>query len=201
TVELSGPSTLSNYSYGTWCVNIQNCSSVQSINWAYSTDGWSYTSDGTGTCYMQNMFLGGNFPVGYFILRVTVVCSDGQTITKFLTVNNSTGLISSNQDSKSAAKTKENKFNPEIDFVDDFKLFPNPATNDFNVWYKFKANTTTIISLTSMDGKSSVLLNRANEIDGDEIYNVNVKNMTPGIYLITVRNGEDYSTKRIVIHE
>lgn len=78
------------------------------------------------------------------------------------------------------------------------KLYPNPANNNVNVEVASTENTNGLMTITNLMGQvvssQSVALN-----NGNNLVNVNISNLTSGIYMLSIKTNKGTSTQKLVV--
>lgn len=85
-------------------------------------------------------------------------------------------------------------------FSTSMKLYPNPTSNDVNVW--FNTATEGDFKLTVMDVSGRVVLqyNAGKLMEGEQIVPLNTSSLTSGIYFVNVNGSNDFnSVSKLVI--
>ncbi|MCL9808120.1 T9SS type A sorting domain-containing protein [Flavobacterium luminosum] len=86
--------------------------------------------------------------------------------------------------------------NNDFEF-DNFSLYPNPNKGNFTV--KFDPETNDKINIDVYDLRGRQIFERSYVNNGTFNQEVNLNNISSGVYLITISNGQKKTTKRIVI--
>lgn len=80
----------------------------------------------------------------------------------------------------------------------DFQLFPNPASNEFNILLDVKERATLHYTITDLTGKE--VLVGAIENVGSDLYTINTQSLQSGLYFVNCKvNSSQIVTKKIVI--
>ena len=79
-----------------------------------------------------------------------------------------------------------------------FNLYPNPNNGVFTIQYG--GETGHQISISVLNTLSQTVYERnVNEFTGETVQEIDLSNLTPGIYFIQVRNGNELSSKQFII--
>lgn len=81
--------------------------------------------------------------------------------------------------------------------INDFVLYPNPNKGNFNIQFTSKSSSGVKVSVHDLLGKKLF----ENEFENNTNFNENIqlKNVQPGLYLLTVMDGERKEVRKIVI--
>jgi hypothetical protein len=77
-------------------------------------------------------------------------------------------------------------------------IYPNPASNQFNLQINAKAFGTATISILDMNGKIC-MQQKQQVVNGTNIYPIAVKDIAKGQYLISILIGEDMQSLPFVV--
>ena len=80
----------------------------------------------------------------------------------------------------------------------DFEVFPNPVSRDFNVLFSSENETDGQLILTEMTGRQ-VFSTEIEVLDGDNEWPVALPVLPSGIYLLTLRTGDEVRVKKLLI--
>lgn len=95
--------------------------------------------------------------------------------------------------------TQKNEVTDETESVY-FTIYPNPATNDFTVLFEASSNETASLKLYDITGKI-LRIENINQLEGNNKINLDVTNITNGIYIVELRNSEGVQTQRLIINK
>lgn len=85
-----------------------------------------------------------------------------------------------------------------VDIVSNgFSVFPNPTTDETVVSFKSKTTGNATITITDLTGQAVEVMN-TNVVKGLNATKVNVRDLNAGAYFITVVNGTEVSTQRVI---
>jgi hypothetical protein len=76
--------------------------------------------------------------------------------------------------------------------------YPNPATLQLNIQYSFKKSGSAMLSLYSMNG-ALIMRRMLNAQDGVAKEMLEVQNLSKGLYLIQVVEGNEMETARVIL--
>lgn len=80
----------------------------------------------------------------------------------------------------------------------DFKLYPNPVSDQFNLVFKTNVNNL-IIEITDLTGKIVYSENDRKNILANQTQIIDVSELNSGIYVCKISNGENSITQKIVV--
>ena len=82
--------------------------------------------------------------------------------------------------------------------LEGMKLYPNPATDNLSVAISSNENASADLTIVNLMGQmvysENVALN-----EGNNLLNVNVSNLTPGVYMINIRTNKGTSTQKLIV--
>jgi subtilisin-like proprotein convertase family protein len=81
--------------------------------------------------------------------------------------------------------------------INAFQLYPNPSKGNFNI--QFNSKSTTPISVAVYDLLGRKLFDEKYPNNSNFNENIHLKNITPGVYILTVIDGERKEEKKIII--
>ncbi len=96
---------------------------------------------------------------------------------------------------KGASTTQTNKISKSYDF----RVFPNPVNNQFELKYHLDNRAEIAINLNNIDGTSSITLLKSIEDSGDHSHLFNSEFLTNGMYLLTFAIDKSQIKKKIMI--
>ncbi len=76
-----------------------------------------------------------------------------------------------------------------------FSLYPNPAGDYINIYFKGLAMDPELIQILDMTGK---IIHESKEINNESPIQINSQNLKPGIYLLKIYSGKDILSKKII---
>lgn len=124
----------------------------------------------------------GQDPAGVWILRVRDV-SDVDSGT----INNASVSIC----------TKKATLATEDFAIADFKLFPNPSNGNFKIEFSSGSNNPIVVSVVDLLGRK--VYHKAFENTGNFSESIDLKKVTPGIYVVNVEEGNKKQVQKIVV--
>jgi hypothetical protein len=83
----------------------------------------------------------------------------------------------------------------ETDLIEGISITPNPANEFLNIEINFNDNLTSQVEITNLLGKQ-VYSKTANAIEN---INLDITNMTPGVYMVNIKHDNKMHTEKIVI--
>jgi hypothetical protein len=84
--------------------------------------------------------------------------------------------------------------------LDDFKLYPNPASGSVTLEFQNSEEIIGSVSIVNMAGlKLRVLLPDTQFLSGHNSYKMNLSGISPGIYLISVNTQKGFKTRRLIV--
>jgi hypothetical protein len=182
-INITGPSCISSTTTGTWCVNISNCPTVQSISWQRSYDGWNYTSIGNTSCISTTHFSPNTF------LRVTVNCTGGQTATANFTLSTCNLAVVS---------TENNEV--QVEKTPDIEIFPNPASSDFTLVIKNVSSEPKDVFISTPFGVRTKIHFSYDQLSKSIFAQYNAELLSNGLHLITYYDNNTIVSKKLIIH-
>lgn len=81
-----------------------------------------------------------------------------------------------------------------IENINTVNVFPNPATNDFNVAYTLNTSTKVELNVFDMNGRLVKQVSNAFQIKGNYNFNVNCNDLPAGIYNVELKTPKGKST-------
>ena len=82
--------------------------------------------------------------------------------------------------------------------LEGMKLYPNPATDNLSVAISSSENASADLTIVNLMGQMVYSENVALNAGGN-ILNVNVSNLTPGVYMINIRTNKGTSTQKLIV--
>jgi hypothetical protein len=83
--------------------------------------------------------------------------------------------------------------------VSEIKCYPNPATNEFTIAYSLNSPNKVIIKLCDTLGKEVLSSEEGMRAPGQHYLQIDTSGIEPGVYMVTVVQGETATTARVVI--
>jgi len=87
----------------------------------------------------------------------------------------------------------------EFEPFTDLTTFPNPASDDVNFSYNLENTSDVQLAIQDVTGKVVVLENYPQQSAGNQLLNLNVGQLNPGIYLYSLTSDSRRSTGKIVV--
>ena len=82
--------------------------------------------------------------------------------------------------------------------ISDFNVYPNPASDHVNI--VFAISNVETYSIRLMDVIGNIVINQnSTSVVGDNQYQLNITNISHGVYLLVIQKGESTMQKRIVV--
>lgn len=90
----------------------------------------------------------------------------------------------------------------DLNFSSNIKLFPNPASDATNVWFKAADNTSYKISVYDINGRLMIEQTTAKLMEGEQVISLNTAELTSGVYFVSVAgsNNSTVNTKLVITH-
>lgn len=83
-------------------------------------------------------------------------------------------------------------------FADEsFAMFPNPTSDELNIDFFLQEDSDVQVTVFDASGKASVQQNRSVS-KGDNIMQLDLSRLAPGMYFVQVRNGDEVTTKKLM---
>jgi hypothetical protein len=89
----------------------------------------------------------------------------------------------------------------ENEAVSSFNVYPNPATENVEVSYALKNNSTVNVTITDLSGKVVYASNLGNKVAGAHALNVNTTTFSNGIYVVNFATDNTVITEKLVIRK
>ncbi len=89
----------------------------------------------------------------------------------------------------------------ENEAVSSFNVYPNPATENVEVSYALKNNSTVNVTITDLSGKVVYAYNLGNKVAGAHALNVNTTTFSNGIYVVNFATDNAVITEKLVIRK
>ena len=81
---------------------------------------------------------------------------------------------------------------------DQLKIYPNPVKESLNLEFLSQAKIDRL-QLFNISGK--MVYERQGTLNRDGIHTIDVSNLSSGVYFLTVRNQNEYFTKKVIVHK
>lgn len=175
TTQISGPTSGNAYTLYTWNASVNNCPG-KTYYWERSYDGLTYwTYESSSSSVSRQLYN------NHLYWRLTVTCSDGQTGTYFYYChNNDIGGYY--------------RINDNIGFTS----YPNPVSNEINI--RIQAENTSIAELYLTDVLGNNHINqKLHLITGLNEHKLQVDNLSPGFYILSMDKDQIITSQKILI--
>ena len=84
--------------------------------------------------------------------------------------------------------------------LDDLKVYPNPANQDVSIEFTLSESTEGIISLVNNSGiQVKTMLPSTSFNSGSNSFKINLSDVSPGIYLVSITTKKGFKTQRLII--
>lgn len=199
-VFISGLTRVNEGQSATWCANVSDCNNI-SYNWAYSTNGFSYTPISGSSCKNFTAPSG----VSQFFLRVIATCTDGQQAEDVHRViiqggNGGGGPIQIGSTTEEL-ESIDSFFGEELSETHFITAYPNPASNLVNIELSSSKDFKELsYFLRDINGKVVFNKNLKGNSYTDFNFKINLEGQEPGIYLLTLYgDGDLLNSKKIMV--
>ncbi|MBC6996096.1 zinc-dependent metalloprotease family protein [Neolewinella lacunae] len=199
-VYISGLNMVNANQSSNWCANVSNCGSITNYNWAYSTNGFSYTPFFGGSCASFTAPSGAS----QFFLRVVVSCADGSQAEDVHRVTIQAGGGGGGPIPRAVGPNEvmaNEDFLPQDD-VFSLRLFPNPIIeNQLSLSMQVGQDyQDAVLSLRSLSGGLAHSIPLQSLKQGANNISVNLPDLLPGVYAVTVStaSGQQATVKAII---
>ncbi|PLX12156.1 MAG: hypothetical protein C0597_13870 [Marinilabiliales bacterium] len=81
----------------------------------------------------------------------------------------------------------------------ELKAYPIPCSKNLNINLNLQDNSNTIIGIYNISGQLVKEWNKGNMNSGNQVINLNLENIEAGLYIVSLRIGEDFVTKKIQV--
>lgn len=90
----------------------------------------------------------------------------------------------------------------ELNFNTNVKLYPNPAGNSTNLWFKSASDVNYKVSVYDINGRLMMQQTTGKLAEGEQIINLNTAELTSGVYFVSVvgSNNSSVNTKLVITH-
>lgn len=79
-----------------------------------------------------------------------------------------------------------------------FKLYPNPTTGGFNITIAAREHSNGLITIADMAGKI-ISKEKIDLVEGSNSLHINLKDIAPGLYLVSLQSGKITETQKLII--
>jgi hypothetical protein len=86
-----------------------------------------------------------------------------------------------------------------INNSNEIKCYPNPSNNYFNIEYSLSASTNVSVSVYNYLGAEVLSIKKGIQNNGHHSLKLETINLSPGIYILKIKRGEDILKKKIVV--
>ena len=187
---ISGPT--SGYEYQVYTYEaIAKCGSPPyTYQWKESTDGINYSGSGTGEFYNVGLYHNGNH---LFYLKLKITSGDGQMVEHWtqIWVN----------DDPNGGYRKGQKENDSLQAESgDMVLRPNPTSGRVELIFNAERATRVEVGLNDLNGRIKISDQFFQVAAGRNVITLDLsgKGLTPGMYVVTVRGGNQAKRKKIM---
>jgi len=87
----------------------------------------------------------------------------------------------------------------EIEGITNMEVFPNPATENFTVKLELENNLNADLSVSNSVGQKVYEINNSELNPGANLFNISTTDFAPGIYTVSMVNGANTLTRKLVI--
>jgi hypothetical protein len=90
----------------------------------------------------------------------------------------------------------------DLSFDSNMKLFPNPATNSTNIWFKAAGDANYKITVYDINGRTMMQYNAGKLLEGEHVIQMNTAELNSGIYFVTISGTNNFNanTKLVITH-
>jgi hypothetical protein len=90
----------------------------------------------------------------------------------------------------------------DYNFSSNVKLFPNPANDATNVWFKATSDASYKVSVYDINGRLMIEQTTAKLTEGEQVISLNTSALTSGVYFVSVTgsNNSSVNTKLVITH-
>lgn len=193
TVDITGPVTgIPGQSY-TYCVSINACPNVVSIQWEYSFNGFHYTPGPTGnqTCITLSMPLHGSIYV-----RARVICQGGGDVTAFWETYNEI----ENPKFKGCNWTEEvaKVETQQIQVALVLDISPNPTISDLNLSFNVPEANQTEINIFDIQGRLQKQIFTGILEKGNYKFTSDISSFAISNYIVSMKQGDKTISKQFL---
>jgi flagellar hook assembly protein FlgD len=89
----------------------------------------------------------------------------------------------------------------ENESLSSFNVYPNPASNDVEISYALKNNSTVNVSITDLSGKVVYSSNLGNKAEGTHSLSLNTSSFSNGVYVVNFATDNAVVTEKLVIRK
>lgn len=176
-------SPFNNYSWLSDIVDTSNCDSNTSVS-EYDFGGYSFiyiNQNDKGTLYLNDG---------------TYYCSDapGYSCQALYSLNEPTKQW--NCEGKLTYKKTQDNLDNKLDFMTDFKLYPNPSNGQFKVELSKPSEMQSVIRIYDLNGK---IVSSQKLVSNKSIVDFNLNESAKGIYMVQLRTSTNTETQKLII--
>ncbi len=91
----------------------------------------------------------------------------------------------------------EDNSNKNKNYISDIKLYPNPVADNATVEYNLTEKASITISIYDINGRLLSNEQLGNKV-GNQSERINTSNLTPGMYILQLRAGNDITTSKFI---
>lgn len=85
--------------------------------------------------------------------------------------------------------------------LDDFKVYPNPAKSNISIEFELTESLKGKISLINISGYEVKTIINTEFVKGNNLFNVDLSDIPPGIYIISIITDKGFKTQRIIVSQ
>lgn len=198
TLDITGPSSISNGDVNTWCIELDNCLNLVSLTCEISTDGVNFELVNLNDlCFTRETPFDQDI-----IIKVKVKCTDGDGnpthIIHFMHVTNTDVEIicpkPDGQEFSGGANSEEDQVSIHSNF--EFKVITNPTSKELNIQLLEKPVFTNYkLKIVNEFGRQLLMKEISN---GTLSFSLPVEYLEKGLYYISIYNSDSMTTKKFV---
>ncbi len=79
----------------------------------------------------------------------------------------------------------------------DFEAYPNPSDGRFNLAFNNASNQVSDVYINTLDGRQVYFEQLT--IEGNIVFEIDIRGNKPGMYILTIRSGDNLYTKRLIV--
>jgi hypothetical protein len=80
-------------------------------------------------------------------------------------------------------------------------IYPNPATDQVNVWFNLATPQPVTVNIYNLTGKLLLVLPETNYQDGDNYMNIPFSDFDNGVYLLQFKTSTEILTRKVIIQK